>query len=134
MRRVDRAIERSRGLGPAAEREQQPTLAELHARVDLPGRGVRSALEMVHELPAAGLPPVHVGLSSGPVIFQEGDYFGSTVNLSSRVADYARPGEVLVSKAVADASGEQPLAFGEIGPVELKGVAGTVHLLRAQPA
>jgi class 3 adenylate cyclase len=29
--------------------------------------------------------------------------FGQTVNLTSRIADYARPGEVLVSQAVAEA-------------------------------
>lgn len=101
---------------------------------DDPGPGVHAALEMVEGLAGAGLPPAHVGLHAGPVLFQEGDYFGQTVNLTARIADYARPGEVLVSQAVADASREQGLAFGDIGAVELKGVAGTVHLLRAQPA
>jgi adenylate cyclase len=97
-----------------------------------PGPGVRAALEMVDVIPAAGLPPVHVGLAAGPVLFQEGDYFGQTVNLSARIADYARAGEVLVSRAVADASHEEGIAFQDIGHVELKGVAGTTHLLRAQ--
>jgi len=53
------------------------------------------------------------------------------VNLSSRIADYARQGEVLVTQAVADASQETEIAFADIGEVELKGVSGTVHLLRA---
>jgi adenylate cyclase len=96
-----------------------------------PGHGARAALEMVDELAGAGLPPAHVGLHAGPVLYQEGDYYGQTVNLSARIADYARPGEVLVSQAVADASKEEGIAFGDIGPVELKGVSGTVHLLRA---
>lgn len=99
-----------------------------------PGPGVRAALEMVDEVAGAGLPPAHVGLHAGPVIFQEGDYFGRTVNLTSRIADYARPGEVLVSKAVADASTEEGIAFADIGQVELKGVSGTVDLLRAHLA
>ena len=99
-----------------------------------PGPGVRAALEMVDGLGAAGLPPAHVGLHAGPVLFQEGDYFGQTVNLSSRIADYARPGEVLVSQTVVDACEDPGLAFAEIGNVELKGVGGTVHLLRAHPA
>ena len=99
-----------------------------------PGPGVRSALEMVDGLATAGLPPAHVGLHAGPVLFQAGDYFGQTVNLTARIADYARPREVLVSKAVADASQEPGIAFDEIGPVELKGVAGTTHLLRAHLA
>jgi len=96
-----------------------------------PGPGVRAALEMVDGIAAAGLPPAHVGLHAGPVLFQEGDYYGQTVNLSARIADYARPGEVLVSQAVTDASREEGIAFADIGPVELKGVSGTVHLLRA---
>ena len=82
----------------------------------------------------AELPAAHVGLHSGPVLFQEGDYFGQTVNLSARIADYARQGEVLVSRAVADASPDEAITFADIGPVELKGVSGTVHLLRADLA
>jgi adenylate cyclase len=99
---------------------------------DEPGDGVLAALEMVDGLAGAGLPPAHVGLHAGPVLFQEGDYFGQTVNLSARIADYARPGEVLVSQAAADANRESGIVFGDIGSVELKGVSGTVHLLRAQ--
>ena len=99
-----------------------------------PGPGVLAALEMVEALAAAGLPPAHVGLHAGPVLYQSGDYFGQTVNVAARIADYARPGEVLVSQAVSVASPEAGLTFHDIGPVELKGVSGTVHLLRAQPA
>ena len=99
-----------------------------------PGPAVRAALEMVDGLQTAGLPPAHVGLHAGPVLYQEGDYFGSTVNLSSRIADVARPGEVLVSQDVADASQETGIVFNDIGPVELKGVSGPMHLLRANLA
>ena len=99
-----------------------------------PGQGVRAALGMVDELANAGLPPAHVGLHAGPVLYQEGDYFGQTVNLTSRIAEYARPGEVLVTQVVADASREGGIEFDEVGPVELKGVSGTVHLLRAHSA
>jgi adenylate cyclase len=98
---------------------------------DHPGPGVRAALQMAEAIPAAGLPPVHVGMSCGPVLFQEGDYFGQTVNLSARIADYARPGEVLVTRSVVDASEEADIGFREIGPVDLKGVAGSTELLLA---
>ncbi len=93
-----------------------------------PGPGVEAALDMVDGVTGAGLPPAHVGLDAGSVIFQEGDYYGQTVNVASRIADYARPGEVLVSQAVVDASGGAEVAFREIGPVELKGVAGAMRL------
>jgi adenylate cyclase len=99
---------------------------------DDPKQGVQAALEMVDGLAAEGLPPVHVGVHAGPVLFQEGDYFGQTVNLSSRIADAAKAGEVLVSQAAADASGGDGLTFGDIGPVALKGVSEPVRLFRAQ--
>ena len=93
-----------------------------------PGPGVAAALEMVAGVAAAGLPPAHVGLHAGPVIFQEGDYYGATVNVASRIAEYARPGEVLVSQEVVDAAAGAAVAFRDIGPVELKGVAGAMRL------
>jgi adenylate cyclase len=97
-----------------------------------PGRGVEAALEMVGAAPELGLPSAHVGLHAGSVMFQEGDYFGRTVNIASRIADYARPGEVVVSQEVVDAAGENDLEFSEIGPVELKGVSGTHVLFSAR--
>ena len=93
-----------------------------------PGRGVVAAIEMSMGVAEAGLPPAHVGLHAGPVIFQDGDYYGQTVNLASRIADYARPGEVLVSQEVVAASAGAEIVFREIGPVELKGVAGAIRL------
>jgi adenylate cyclase len=57
----------------------------------LPGRAVLAALEMVERTPEAGLPPAHVGLHAGPVVFQDGDYFGRTVNLAARIAGHAGP-------------------------------------------
>jgi adenylate cyclase len=66
------------------------------------------------------------------VLFQEGDYFGRTVNIASRIADYARPGEVVVSQEVVEATDDPSVRFTEIGPVELKGVAGPMRLHSAQ--
>lgn len=59
---------------------------------------------------------------------QQGDYYGQTVNLASRIAEYARRGEVLVSQAAVDAADGAAATFREIGPVELRGVAAVVTL------
>jgi class 3 adenylate cyclase len=96
------------------------------------GPAVVAALEMVDEVAGAGLPPAHVGIASGPVIFQEGDYYGQTVNLAARISDFARPGEVLVSDAVIAAAGLPDGSFEPVGPVELKGVGGPVRLSAAR--
>jgi len=99
-----------------------------------PGGAVRAALDMVDQAQEAGLPPAHVGLDAGPVLFQEGDYFGRTVNAAARIGEYARQGEVLVSQAVVDAVDLPDVAFREIGPVELKGLTRPVRLHSAQRA
>jgi adenylate cyclase len=97
----------------------------------LPGQGVEAALEMVERTPQAGLPEAHVGLHAGPVVFQDGDYFGRTVNLAARIAGHAGPGQVLVSdEVVAECAGDG-VAFEPIGAVPLKGVADPVPLHRA---
>jgi adenylate cyclase len=96
-----------------------------------PGPAVIAALEMVQSSSEAGLPPAHVGVHCGPVLFQEGDYFGRTVNAAARIADYARPGEVLVTREVADASDTNRVKFAPIGPVQLKGLSEDLYLLSA---
>ncbi len=93
-----------------------------------PGDGVLAALDMVDGLPEAGLPPAHVGIHAGPVVFQEGDYFGRTVNIAARIAEYARPGEVLVSQEVVDATDLDGVGVTAIGPIELKGVSSPLSL------
>ena len=97
-----------------------------------PAAAVLAALAMVEGVGRQGLPPAHVGIHAGPVVFQDGDYFGRTVNLAARIAEYARPGEVLVSQEVVDAAEGGSVTFTEIGPVELKGVPGTLRLLTAR--
>ena len=100
----------------------------------IPGHGVVAALEMADAVVEAGLPPAHVGLHAGPVIFQEGDYYGSTVNVAARIAEFAQPGEVIVSQAVVDDSGDAAVEFQDIGPVELKGVTDAMRLYAASPS
>jgi class 3 adenylate cyclase len=53
------------------------------------------------------------------------------VNVAARIAEYARPGEVVVSREVADAAEAASVSFIGIGPVELKGVSGPVDLYTA---
>jgi adenylate cyclase len=99
-----------------------------------PGAAVLAAVEMVEGVMHAGLPPAHVGLHSGPVIFQSGDYFGRTVNIAARISDYARPGEVLLTQETRDLSRSPEVTFTEVGKVDLKGIAEPVLLHQAHRA
>jgi adenylate cyclase len=99
-----------------------------------PAGSVLAALQIVEGVASQELPPARVGIHAGPVVFQEGDYFGRTVNIASRIAEYARPGEVLVTREVVDAAKGTPVTFTDVGPVELKGVSGTIDLHAARRA
>jgi adenylate cyclase len=99
-----------------------------------PGQCVLAALDMVEGVATSALPPARVGIRAGPVVFQDGDYFGRTVNIAARIAEYAGPGEVLVSQEVVDLADGIPVTFTAIGQVELKGVSGTVGLSMARRA
>jgi adenylate cyclase len=96
-----------------------------------PGDAVASALDLVERVPAAGLPPAHTGIDAGPVILQDGDYYGRTVNTAARIASEAGPGQVLVSERVVLASGDAAVRFDALGPVALKGLPEPIPLFRA---
>jgi adenylate cyclase len=97
-----------------------------------PGGAVASALEMVGEVPEAGLPPAHVGVAAGPVVAHGGDYFGRTVNLASRIAGRASAGQVLVTERVVEAATPDETMFTEIGEVDLKGFLRPVKVFEAR--
>src|SRR5919108_2983787 len=83
---------------------------------------VLTALDLVEQTPATVDVRVRVGINAGRVIFRDGDYFGRTVNVAARIADYARPGEVLVSDEVKERWSGDGVRFETIGPVALKGL------------
>jgi adenylate cyclase len=99
-----------------------------------PAGAVLAALQMVEQFPAAGLPPVHVGVAAGPVVVQGGDYFGRTVNLGARIAAYASASQVLVSEPVVQRASPQGVTFVELGLVQLEGIVHPVRLLEARRA
>ncbi len=90
-----------------------------------------TALTLVESLPAAGLPPAHAGVNAGPVIERDGDVFGRTVNLASRIAGQARAGEILVSATMVAEIGDG-ITLTQLPPVQLKGVVDPFPLWRAE--
>jgi adenylate cyclase len=95
-----------------------------------PGGAVLAALEMAEGALAAGLPPTHIGVQVGPVIFQDGDVYGRTVNVAARIADRAQAGEVLTSEETIERAEGVKVRYERVGPAELKGVAKPVVLYR----
>jgi adenylate cyclase len=98
---------------------------------DDPAGAIRSGIELVENTERATSMPARIGINAGAVIVQEGDYFGRTVNVAARIADYARPHEVLVSDEAKRSAGVVDVDFELVGDVPLKGVAKAVRLHRA---
>jgi adenylate cyclase len=99
-----------------------------------PGGAVLAALQMVEDIPSAGLPPAHVGVAAGRVVAQGGDYFGRTVNLASRIAARAGAGQVLVSESVLESPAPNGVTFVELAEMELKGIPRPVRVFEARRA
>ena len=89
-----------------------------------------AALEMSERAPSAGLPPTHIGIQAGPVVFRDGDVYGRTVNIASRIADHAEAGEVLTSWETVERVGDGEVSFEQARSVELRGVTSPVALYR----
>ncbi len=67
--------------------------------------------------------PIRVGLDIGPAVEHRGDWYGSTVNIASRVTDAASPGELVVTeRARAAIAGGPPVELRARGVCELKGL------------
>ncbi len=95
-------------------------------------RAVEAVVELVRQLEREGLPS-HAGIHAGALIEHDGDYFGRTVNLASRVANVAGPGQVVVTRQVVESVHEGRLAFGALDAVSLKGVSEPVPLYLVTP-
>lgn len=91
----------------------------LHFRRTEPA--VESVLDLGRAVTEEGLPPAHIGVAAGPVIERDGDYFGRTVNLASRLADVAEAGQVLVSDRAAQAV-VSSIQFEPLGDVDVQGM------------
>jgi adenylate cyclase len=93
---------------------------------------VRTVSQLVASTAEHGLPPAHAGIAAGPVIVRDGDVFGRTVNLASRIAGQAGPGTVVVEEGVVVALPRGTASFDPIGRVELKGFPDPIALWRVR--
>ena len=75
---------------------------------------------------------VRVGGHWGCPTVRGADLVGHDANVAARVADVAAPGELLVSEALVEADEHGGVAFDELGPVMMKGLAEAVQLFRAE--
>jgi adenylate cyclase len=71
---------------------------------------------------------VRVGLNAGEPIEEDGDLFGATVILASRIAAKAEGGEILVANAVRELCTGKGFSFSDRGEFEAKGFEEPVRV------
>lgn len=82
---------------------------------------------VVHATPR--FPLVRAGVHHGPVVARAGDYFGTTVNVASRLTSIANPGQVIASSDVATAVRERTTAIvTDLGLRELRNLSEPLHV------
>jgi adenylate cyclase len=81
------------------------------------------------------LPQLRAGVAMGPAVSHGGDWFGSPVNIASRVTAVARPGTVLAAEPMWSALGSaQGLTWEPAGTHELRGVTRPLALYSVRRA
>jgi len=78
-------------------------------------------------------PRLRAGIAAGDAVSRAGDWFGSPVNIASRVTAVARPGAVLAAESVREELGDSAgFSWSFAGARHLKGIKGEVKLYRAR--
>ena len=103
----------------------------VHFHFSDPHDAVRASLDIVGRVRPRGLPPAHVGVNAGPMIYEEGDYFGRTVNVAARIAAQAGSDQVFVGEDLARVVEPRGFTLRELGPFELKGVTRPITIFEA---
>jgi adenylate cyclase len=78
-------------------------------------------------------PAVRAGIHWGTVLYREGDYVGSNVNIASRITNEAQRHQVLVTSEVRKEARDLPeIEFVRLGKHNLKGVSVKVELFEVR--
>ena len=87
-------------------------------------RGVATHVEENPNVPLA----VYIGLNTGEPIAEEGDLFGTSIDLAARICDHAESGQILASDVVRQLAAGKGFRFSDIGEVVPKGFEEPVRL------
>jgi adenylate cyclase len=96
---------------------------------------LRCALEIQREVPAqeASIPAdrkirLRIALNVGEVIIEEGDIYGTSVNVAARLEQFSPPGGIVITDALHTiARSVINVPVEDLGPLELKNLSRPVH-------
>jgi class 3 adenylate cyclase len=71
---------------------------------------------------------IRVGLNAGEPIEEDGDLFGSTVIMASRIAAHAAAGQILIPELLRHLLTGKSYVYADVGETMLKGFEDAVRL------
>jgi adenylate cyclase len=100
-----------------------------------PANMVDTTLRLVEATEADDtFPAMRAGVAFGPAVNRWGDWYGTTVNVASRLTTRARPASVLVTDRVREAVGGGGFDWSDAGDKRLKGLSTPVRTYRVRRA
>ena len=102
---------------------------------DQPDQAAAAAAEMQVRVAGLGEPRgvrlgVRIGFHFGPVVPRDGDVFGDSVNLASRLCDLASKGQIITDQATAQRlSALHASSLRALFPIDVKGKAQEIELV-----
>ena len=96
---------------------------------------LNALLDLADAAAAEKMPLLRIGVASGGAVTRGGDWFGSPVNIASRVTSAASPGSVVMTASTRDmVAGAAGFGWAPAGTRQLKGVREAVKLFRVSRA
>lgn len=96
-----------------------------------PASAVRTAILLRDAMEKEPLfPTVRAGIHAGSALERDGKYFGTALNLTARVAGYARAGQILCTERVATSAGLGNVEYRALGPVRFKNIVEPVRVFQ----
>lgn len=96
---------------------------------EIPGDLVRTAVKLITIAHEQDFLPIHIGIHYGPILIEDGNLFGSAINVASRIMNLAKGGQILCSSAYVDELGAGvELEFISIGKHKFKNVLSHIEI------
>jgi class 3 adenylate cyclase len=90
--------------------------------------GIQRSLEEHNEREPESRVRVRIGLNAGEPVAEDGDLFGTAVQVAARICARAEPGQILAANVVRELSAGKQFLFADHGEVVLRGFEDPVHL------
>ena len=75
---------------------------------------------------------IRIGLSAGEPVEEDGDLFGSAVQMAARICAHTEPDHILVAQIIRDECQSRQSVFVDLGEIIPKGFDGPIHVHEVQ--